>query len=253
MNPLKTSQLEVVAVELSKELEYCLRVYWGVSPKDEGNELVIEEMMNVIWDNYKGRIGMPEIRLAFKLYSLKCFDYEPKLYFGRITVTHLTDLLDEYFKYRFPVIDAYQKALEEQQLQLPAGGMEQRNKTAFYKDIKELAAKSPEDLKRVFIFEFYYERLTNEGFITLTKEEKKSVWERSKTLLIRELREDIENARTIFDRRALNIRLSKLNDGQEDENNTTRRQIIARKLTVIDWIESNREKILSGEMFSGVS
>lgn len=250
--PLKTHSVEEFSVLLSKELEFCLRAYWGISSNDEGNDLVIEEMMEVIWNYYKARLGIKEIRLAFKLSTLNCFDFDPKLYYGRVTIPHLVDLLGEYLKYRSHIISAYENAIQEQPKQLPPADMEHWNKKSMIEGLQNMAARE-EGLPLLYIWAGYYEKLSDSQLLVLTKEQKISLWDQAKTLLTNELKDEIETERSAFIRRELQGRLSKLVVDDDDENNKARRTIIAEKLAVKQWLEENRDKILSGEIFSGIT
>lgn len=248
---IKMLSVEEAGVLLSKELEFCLRVYWGISTNDEGNELVIQEMMEVIWNHYKARIGINEIRLAFKLSSLNCFDFEPKLYYGRVTIPHLVELLDAYLKYRYRATHVFEEVLKEQSKQLPPPDVEHWNKKSMIEGLQKMAAKE-DGLSLLYIWPRYYEKLSDYGLLVLTQEQKKPLWNQAKTLIIKEMKDEIEMAKSPYERRELKDRLLKLVADKEEANNKDRRRIIAQKLAVKQWLEENREKILSGEIFSTI-
>ena len=250
--PLKMLSVEEAGVLLSKELEYCLRVNWGISSGDEDNELVIQEMMEVIWNHYKARIGINEIRLAFQLSTLKCFDFDLKLYYGRATAPLLVNLLHEYLKYRYHAIHAFDEVLGEQSKQLSPADIERWNKKSIIEGLQKMAARE-DDLPLINIWSGYYERLLDSGLLVLTEEQKKPIWEQAKTLLIKELMNEIETERSPYRRKELQEKLSKLKNDDNCEGNKERRIIIGMKLAVRQWLEANREQILSGEIFSGVT
>ena len=250
--PINTFSTQEAMVHLSKTLEICLRIYWGISSDDEGCELVIEKMMGIIWKRYAARLGVKEIELAFELSSLHLLNYEAKIYSKRVTVPHLTDLLDEYLKYRSHIITAYHNALQEQSRQLPAGDVEKQKWQSTIQNIQRLASKG-EELHLLFIWYGYYEMLVRKGFLLLSKEEKTEVWEHTKTVVIEDLQVEINEARSLHERSKLSDRLANLRSDAPNDDNKERMKSVAERLAVKQWLLKNREKILSGEFFEGIS
>ena len=197
-NPIRTMPKDDVKNYLSLAISNAGKAYSGMKEGDKTMPEVIQECVRFTYDQFSS-IGVNEIMDAFKLAAANKFDnVDIRAYGGVFTVSLLGDVLNAYSKYRNKIISKY---LELKDIEQKAANKEQereeKNKTAMtqiQQDIEKaiIAVQLGEaDLWESWhdVPVHYAEIAVREQWIEVSPEFKKTIWEESKKLALRELGE----------------------------------------------------------------
>ncbi len=156
----------------------------------------IQESVRLVHKHYS-TLGVVEIREAFSMAAANHFDgVNMTAYFGTFTVSMLGDILSAYIKFRNPIIaEAWKIVTEEVLKSKEASEKDQKNQEARQKifdqiELAIIAVQSGEDP----VWETWHdvpvhfaEIAVEQGWIEVSSEFKKQVWERSKQLALNEI------------------------------------------------------------------
>jgi len=158
----------------------------------------IQEAVRFVYKNYP-QLGVNEIREAFSLSAANVFPaVNMTAFFGTFTISMLGDILTAYNQYRNPIIaKAYDQIIKLEQENKQETEREEKNRIAIsqiQQDIEKaiIAVQSGEaDLWESWhdVPVHYAEIAVREQWIEVSPEFKKSIWEESKKLALRELSE----------------------------------------------------------------
>lgn len=200
-NPIRTMPKDQVKNYLSVAISNAGKAYSGMKEGDKTMPEIIQECVRFTYDQFSS-IGVNEIMDAFKLAAANRFEnVDIKAYGGVFTVSLLGDVLYAYSKYRNKIIakylelkDAEQKAANKEQEKI------KRNNDARQKiktDIEAAIISIQQGVQYWPTWQdvpvHYAETAVAEGWLEVSPEFKKRVWDESKELAKRQLIETAQD------------------------------------------------------------
>lgn len=225
---------EELSLALLAELEACAKQYTGC-PKTA--DLTFDEAIEFTADQF-GFLNIGEIRLAFRLAAAGEFEgVSLRAYYGTFTVGMLGEVLAAYRQYREELVK-HARRMESEATE--ADSAEARRKAH---DREQWAARrlagllSAETLTVEDCMAYDHDYFLESGQLQYTPEEKMQAWKDAYGLAVSEYRERAE-------RGALGVRLvlQKVANQQHDDGFEQVRIMFAKRLLVLRWIVSQRDK-----------
>jgi hypothetical protein len=197
LSPIRDIPKEQIPKAVGGIISICATMYCGMQSERMLAE-TIQESVRFVYKNYP-QLGVNEIREAFSLAAANVFSgVNMTAFFGTFTISMLGDILTAYSDYRNPIISkAYDQIIKLEQETKQETERGEKNALALNKiqqDIERaiIAVQSGEaDLWESWhdVPVHYAEIAVREQWIEVSPEFKKSIWEESKKLALRELGE----------------------------------------------------------------
>lgn len=208
-NPIRSMAKDQVKNYLSIAISNAGKAYSGMKEGDKTMPEIIQECVRFTYDQFNS-IGVNEIMDAFKLAAANRFEnVDIKAYGGVFTVSLLGDVLYAYSKYRNKIIAKY---LELKDIEQKAANKEQekikRNNDARQKIKTDIEAAIISIQQGVLFWKewqdvpvHYAEIAVAEGWIEVSPEFKKRIWNESKELAKRQLIETAQDLSNLVEAR----------------------------------------------------
>jgi hypothetical protein len=194
LQPIRKFEKQSIAPVLAQNIMICATLYCGMSEGEIMKQTIIEASKFVLAKF--SHLGISEIKDAFQMAAANEFDgVNMTAYFGQMSIATLGDILDAYTKHRNKTIAKYldlkDKAQKEYDTELKK---EERNNSARQKIKNDIEAAIISIQQGIYFYQswhdvpvHYAEIAVSEGWIEVSSEFKKRIWEESKEIAKREL------------------------------------------------------------------
>lgn len=200
LQPIRKFERQTIAPVIAENIMICARLYCGMKDSEIMKETVIEAAKFTI--QKFSHIGVNEIKDAFQMAAANEFqDVNMTAYFGQMSISTLGDILDAYTKHRNKTIAKYLDLKEKAQKQYDREvEKEEKNNAARQKIKNDIEAAIISIQQGIQYWQswrdvpiHYAEIAVSEGWIEVSPEFKKRVWEESKILAKKELIETAQD------------------------------------------------------------
>lgn len=194
---------------LSIQISNAAKAYSGMKEGDKTMPEIIQECVRFTYEQFNS-IGVNEIMDAFKLAAANRFDnVDIKAYGGVFTVSLLGDVLHSYSKYRNKILAKYLELKDKDQKEAnKLAEREERNNAARQKIKLDIEAAIISIQQGIYFWQswhdvpvHYAEIAVSEGWVEVSAEFKKRVWEESKELAKKELIETAQDHSNLLEAR----------------------------------------------------
>ena len=200
LQPIRKFDRQMIAPVIAENIMICARLYCGMKDSEIMKETVIEAAKFTI--QKFSHLGANEIKDAFQMAAANEFqDVNMTAYFGQMSIATLGDILDAYTKHRNKTIAKYLELKEDAQKQYEKEVQkEERNNAARQKIKLDIEAAIISIQQGIYFWQswhdvpvHYAEIAVSEGWVEVSAEFKKKVWEESKELAKKELIETAQD------------------------------------------------------------
>ncbi len=194
-NPIRSMPKDQVKNYLSIAISNAGKAYSGMKEGDKTMPEIIQECVRFTYDQFNS-IGVNEIMDAFKLAAANRFEnVDIKAYGGVFTVSLLGDVLYAYSKYRNKIIAKYLELKDtEQRAENKEREKIKKNNEAREKIKTDIEAAIISIQQGIYFWQtwhevpvHYAEIAVGAGWVEVSPEFKKKIWEESKELAKKEL------------------------------------------------------------------
>ena len=208
LQPIRKFDRQMIAPVIAENIMICARLYCGMKDSEIMKETVIEAAKFTI--QKFSHLGANEIKDAFQMAAANEFqDVNMTAYFGQMSIATLGDILDAYTKHRNKTIAKYLELKEDAQKQYEKEVQrEERNNAARQKIKLDIEAAIISIQQGIYFWQswhdvpvHYAEIAVSEGWVEVSAEFKKRVWEESKELAKRELIETAQDLSNLLEAR----------------------------------------------------
>ena len=208
LQPIRKFDRQMIAPVIAENIMICARLYCGMKDSEIMKETVIEAAKFTI--QKFSHLGANEIKDAFQMAAANEFqDVNMTAYFGQMSIATLGDILDAYTKHRNKTIAKYLELKEDAQKQYEKEVQkEERNNAARQKIKLDIEAAIISIQQGIYFWQswhdvpvHYAEVAVAEGWVEVSAEFKKRVWEESKELAKRELIETAQDHSNLLEAR----------------------------------------------------
>jgi hypothetical protein len=186
---------EQIPQTIGAMVSLCATMYCGMQKEKMLTE-TIQESVRFVFKNYSF-IGVQEIREAFSLAAANTFEgVNMTAFFGTFTISMLGDILSAYQKYRNPIIyKAYELIIKEETKIKEEGEKHQKNAqalTQIEQDIEQAIIAVQSGVPMIWeswhdVPVHYAEIAVREGWVEISAEMKKVIWEKAKAYALRDI------------------------------------------------------------------
>lgn len=200
LQPIRKFEKQIIAPVIAENIMICARLYCGMKDSEIMKETVIEAAKFTI--QKFSHLGASEIKDAFQMAAANEFqDVNMTAYFGQMSISTLGDILDAYTKYRNKTIAKYLELKDKAQKQYDREvEKEERNNAARLKIKTDIEAAIISIQQGIYYWQtwhevpiHYAEIAVSQGWIEVSAEFKKRIWEESKLLAKKELIETAQD------------------------------------------------------------
>jgi hypothetical protein len=208
LQPIRKFDRQMIAPVIAENIMICARLYCGMKDSEIMKETVIEAAKFTI--QKFSHLGANEIKDAFQMAAANEFqDVNMTAYFGQMSIATLGDILDAYTKHRNKTIAKYLELKEDAQKQYEKEVQkEERNNAARQKIKLDIEAAIISIQQGIYFWQswhdvpvHYAEIAVSEGWVEVSAEFKKRVWEESKELAKKELIETAQDHSNLLEAR----------------------------------------------------
>ena len=208
LQPIRKFDRQMIAPVIAENIMICARLYCGMKDSEIMKETVIEAAKFTI--QKFSHLGANEIKDAFQMAAANEFqDVNMTAYFGQMSIATLGDILDAYTKHRNKTIAKYLELKENAQKQYDKEVQrEERNNAARQKIKLDIEAAIISIQQGIYFWQswqdvpvHYAEIAVSEGWVEVSAEFKKKVWEESKELAKKELIETAQDHSNLLEAR----------------------------------------------------
>jgi hypothetical protein len=194
LEPIRKFDRQKIAPVIAENIMICARIYCGMKDSEIMKETVIEASKFVI--SKFAHLGVNEIKDAFQMAAANEFEnVNMTAYFGQMSIATLGDILDAYTKHRNKTVAKYLELKENAQKQYDKEvEKEERNNAARLKIKTDIEAAIISIQQGVYFWQtwhevpvHYAEIAVGAGWVEVSPEFKKNIWEESKELAKKEL------------------------------------------------------------------
>lgn len=200
LEPIRKFERQKIAPVIAENIMICARLYCGMKDSEIMKETIIESAKFVLAKFQ--HLGVSEIKDAFQMAAANEFeDVNMTSYYGQMSIATLGDILDSYTKHRNKTIAKYLELKDKAQKQYDKEvEKEERNNAARQKIKTDIEAAIISIQQGVQFWPtwqdvpvHYAETAVAEGWLEVSAEFKKIVWEESKELAKKELIETAQD------------------------------------------------------------
>ena len=208
LQPIRKFDRQMIAPVIAENIMICARLYCGMKDSEIMKETVIEAAKFTI--QKFSHLGANEIKDAFQMAAANEFqDVNMTAYFGQMSIATLGDILDAYTKHRNKTIAKYLELKENAQKEYDKDVQrEERNNAARQKIKLDIEAAIISIQQGIYFWQswqdvpvHYAEIAVSEGWVEVSAEFKKKVWEESKELAKKELIETAQDHSNLLEAR----------------------------------------------------
>lgn len=194
LEPIRKFDRQKIAPVIAENIMICARIYCGMKDSEIMKETVIEASKFVI--SKFAHLGVNEIKDAFQMAAANEFEnVNMTAYFGQMSIATLGDILDAYTKHRNKTVAKYLELKENAQKQYDKEvEKEERNNAARLKIKTDIEAAIISIQQGIYFWQtwhevpvHYAEIAVGAGWVEVSPEFKKKIWEESKELAKSEL------------------------------------------------------------------
>jgi len=187
LQPVRKFERQKIAPVIAENIMICARLYCVMKDSDIMKETIIESAKFVLAKF--GHLGVREIKDAFQMAAANEFeDVNMTAYYGQMSISTLGDILDAYTKHRNKTIAKYLELKDKAQKQYDKEVEKQERNNAARQKIKTDIEAAIISIQQGIYFwrewqdvpANYAEVAVAEGWIEVSPEFKKRVWEESK-------------------------------------------------------------------------
>jgi hypothetical protein len=200
LEPIRKFEKQSIGPVLAQNIMICATLYCGMSEGEIMKQTIIEASKFVMAKF--SHLGVSEIKDAFQMAAANEFeDVNMTAYFGQMSISTLGDILDAYTKHRNKTIAKYLELKDKAQKQYDKEvEKEERNNAARQKiktDIEAAIISIQQGVQYWPTWQdvpvHYAETAVAEGWLEVSPEFKKRVWDESKELAKRQLIETAQD------------------------------------------------------------
>lgn len=208
LEPIRKFERSKIAPVVAENLMICARLYCGMKDSEIMKETIIESAKFVLAKFQ--HLGVNEIKDAFQMAAANEFeDVNMTAYFGQMSIATLGDILDAYTKHRNKTIARYLELKDKAQKQYDKEvEKEERNNAARQKIKTDIEAAIISIQQGVLFWKewqdvpvHYAEIAVAEGWVEVSPEFKKRIWDESKELAKRQLIETAQDHSNLLEAR----------------------------------------------------
>lgn len=208
LQPIRKFERQKIAPLIAENLMICAALYCGMAEGEIMKQTIIEASKFVLAKF--NHLGVNEIKDAFQMAAANEFeDVNMTAYFGQMSIATLGDILDAYTKHRNKTIARYLELKENAQKEYDKEvKREERNNAARQKIKLDIEAAIISIQQGIYFWQswhdvpvHYAETAVAEGWLEVSPEFKKRVWEESKELAKRELIETAQDHSNLLEAR----------------------------------------------------
>ena len=194
LQPIRKYEIKQIGSVIAENLMICATLYCGMAESEIMKQTIIEASKFVY--NKFAHLGTSEIKDAFQMAAANEFEgVNMTSYYGQMSIATLGDILDAYTKHRNKTIAKYLELKENAQKQYDKEVQkEERNNAARQKIKNDIEAAIISIQQGVYFWEswhevpvHYAEIAVGAGWLEVSPEFKKKIWEESKELAKKEL------------------------------------------------------------------
>jgi hypothetical protein len=200
LEPIRKFEKQSIGPVLAQNIMICATLYCGMSEGEIMKQTIIEASKFVMAKF--SHLGVSEIKDAFQMAAANEFeDVNMTSYYGQMSIATLGDILDAYTKHRNKTIAKYLELKDKAQKQYDKEvEKEERNNAARQKIKTDIEAAIISIQQGVQYWQswkdvpvHYAETAVSEGWLEVSQEFKKMIWEESKELAKRQLIETAQD------------------------------------------------------------
>jgi hypothetical protein len=200
LEPIRKFEKQSIGPVLAQNIMICATLYCGMSEGEIMKQTIIEASKFVMAKF--SHLGVSEIKDAFQMAAANEFeDVNMTSYYGQMSIATLGDILDAYTKHRNKTIAKYLELKDKAQKQYDKEvEKEERNNAARQKIKTDIEAAIISIQQGVQYWQtwqdvpvHYAETAVSEGWLEVSPEFKKMIWEESKELAKRQLIETAQD------------------------------------------------------------
>lgn len=191
------------------------------------------------------QLGQCELELIFQLAAAGKFNINLETYYGKFSVNFLGKLLTNYLTFRNKIISTYEKEKEKDQAKEQQQQTEEKNQRTKEQIIEKyrVLKQSYKELGVLPEFDdvqsYWVKILIDANLIKFTPEQKKYLWDESKKMTERIIRNEYSSSKmTDINKKSLRNLIKKISEGKQDNDFNSKAIAVYSKLLIIKSISN---------------